>query len=160
MSKAKGDNGPNAALVAKIGQDLEVAKTGSSISRKPLDGALAEIERKSDGNFRNESWKGEELCGTFFQNVECGHAPGVAHESPWSSGSAYFGDTIAYQCDDGYSVDSTDSEPSRVSTVGCEADKSFNAVPGVGGCVNTDDGAERAGGPFGECKDLLKDYEC
>ena len=57
-------------------------------------------------------------------------------------------------------MDSTDSESSRVFTVGCEADESFNAVPGVGECENIGNGAERACGPFGECKDRLKNYEC
>ena len=90
----------NERLSAKLDQELAVAKIDLSASRKPIDGILEKIECKPDGNFRNESWKGEELSGLFFQNVECGNAPEAALTSPSTSGTAYIGENIAYQCAD------------------------------------------------------------
>ncbi|MAD25829.1 MAG: hypothetical protein CMO44_16840, partial [Verrucomicrobiales bacterium] len=130
---------------------LAVADLGYSMSQIPNKGILMKIESQTDGTLKGVRE---------FLPVKCGKPPEIDHAVPDNTDVQVFGDSIAFACEDGYSVDMTDNEAAKSFILDCEDTAEFSKPPSIGHCANIDDCASHTCGPFGNCVDKLLDYEC
>lgn len=90
--------------------------------------------------------------------VSCGEPPDLDHASR-SDETKTFGQTVTYNCDDGFSI-SGDEGGDKEFEAECLADGSFSYPDEDLQCQNIDDCPGHTCGPHGSCFDLVNDYTC
>jgi hypothetical protein len=128
------------------------ANTGYSATGDATTGLSFTLSVTTEGTF-----SGEEK----FIPVVCGKAPSVEHaQTSFTGEKVVYPDLLGYECEKGYSTDSTSASASASFSVQCEPDGSLSKVPGLGKCVNVDDCDDHTCGPHGTCVDHLMNYTC
>jgi hypothetical protein len=135
-----------------------VAMPGYSLTGNPNEGISFQLTVSELGKYAGIKQ---------FQPVKCG-APLEITKGKTNFKNPYvvYGDLLKYECENGYSFDSSQNPQATSFTIMCQVDGTLSDIQ-VGSytttpqCVNVDDCAGTPQcGPFGNCVDKLLNYSC